>query len=66
MPAKYTKTYTGDADLIYDAAKNNVLFKQSTYDYNADLGSATDYAFAVYGTQELTSDKFDYSDYTIL
>lgn len=66
MPAKYTKTYTGDADLIYDAAKNNALFIQSTYDYNADLGLATDYAFAVYRTPELTSDKFDYSDYTIL
>ena len=56
MPAKYTKTYTGDADLIYDAAKNNALFIQSTYDYNADLGMATDYAFSVYKTPELTSD----------
>lgn len=66
MPAKYTKTYTSEAEYMYDQAVSTDLFDQTTYEELAKLGRAEDFTYGLAGTKTRKSDTFDKSDYDLL
>lgn len=66
MPAKYTKTYTSEAEYMYDQAVSTDLFDQTTYEEMAKLGRAEDFTYGLAGTKTRKSDTFDKSEYDLL
>jgi predicted esterase YcpF (UPF0227 family) len=66
MPAKFTKTYTSEAEYMYDQAVSTDLFDQTTYEELAKIGRAEDFTYGIAGTKTKQSNTFDKSKYNLL
>ena len=66
MPAKFTKTYTSEAEYLYDVAVTSDLFDKGLFDELNATGQSIDFLRAIAGTKNKKVDTFDKEKYNLL
>lgn len=66
MPAKFTKTYTSEAEYLYDVATTSDLFDRDLFNELNTKGDGVEFLRAIAGTKNKKSDTFDKEKYNLL
>ena len=66
MPAKFTKTYTSEAEYLYDVATTSDLFDRDLFNELNTKGDGVEFLRYIAGTKNKNADTFDKEKYNLL